>query len=128
MPATNVVTFERHSQTARQLQPLSLDLPVQIHRTRLPTDFVQALRTGPFPIAILEAEADPDMLPALISQSQLYRASILVVGEPGGWNRQFLLRESGAHCLIEEPPSPARWQAILTRLISHSQERMQLCG
>lgn len=128
MPATSVISFERRSQTARRLQSLIGTLPVRIYRTRTQLDFQAALRTGPFPVAVLEAEADPDLLPELVRKARSVYASIVIVGETGGLNRQMQLRESGAHCLLDDPPSTAAWQALLNRLVDQSQQRMAMCG
>src|SRR5690606_5519963 len=99
MPATLIVTFERRSQMASRIERLVETLPVRIVRTRSAPDFAAAIAGGPFPIAILEAEADPDLLPELVVEGRRYRGWVVIVGETGGWSRQMHLREAGAHCL-----------------------------
>ena len=128
MPATRLVSFERRLQLAALARSATTERPIRISRTRTPQDFQIAVRNGMFPIVLFEAEADPDLLPDLVAQAKTHDASIVVIGDVGGLNRQMQLRESGAHCLLSEIPSHSRWQVLLDRLVEHSQLRLDPCG
>lgn len=127
MPATRIVCFETHNQLTAQLRQHSQDLPVWIRRTRLRADFLAAFSGSIFPIAVLEAEADPDLLPELAAHACNHQATVIIVGDVGGLARQMQLRELGVHCVLSDPAG-TYWKPLLTRLVQRSQDRMKLTG